>query len=85
MVHYWEYLKFGHTTHGKRFRAKAAETGAPLNCGLLAAELFKYVYQCAGCGKRVGRSRKVKVPASCRQCGGNIYNPKYRLALVTSS
>ena len=85
MVHCWEFLKFGQTTHGKRFQAKAREMGAPLNCGLLPVELFKYVYQCPGCGKKVGRSRKVKVPGSCRQCGGNVYNPKYRLALVASS
>jgi predicted SprT family Zn-dependent metalloprotease len=40
---------------------------------------YKYIYSCPNCNKEV--RRRIKGTWSCRKCGGDLYNSKYKLEI----
>jgi predicted SprT family Zn-dependent metalloprotease len=64
LVHYWEYVNFGESDHGARFKRKTRELGGSLKCNQHTEH--RYQLSCLGCGGDAGgrhnRSKIVQQP-----------------------
>ena len=77
LIHAWEFLTFGESGHGPRFRERAAEFDVPIHCEAFAEPRYVLRCQTADCDWRLRRhraSKPVKVPERyrCSDCGGDL-------------
>lgn len=71
LVHAWEFEQFGESSHGYRFKRKAREVGAALNCRAFTDARLRLVCTNETCGWEGRRYRASKAVArpERRRCG----------------
>jgi len=88
LVHAWEFVQFGESGHGPRFREKAAEIDAPRHCEPFTEGRLRLVCTEEGCDwgpDRHRASKPVKYPDSGYRCGecGSEYVVEHRESGLT--